>query len=430
MYTTNQATLDQLFAQGKIHLQRAPLFDTFPPPLPPKVDFDRVEGMLLGLAIGDALGRHTEGQSPELRHSTGLEVRDYPKDGGLPTDDTQLAFALLEHLLMSDGLEPDLLAQRFCRDHISGIGTSMRTFIRHYKDEHRPWDEAGAERPSNGALMRIAPILVPHVSNPTPALWADTALAAMLTHNDPASTAACIALVHLLWEALRMTATPTPQWWIDTFCSAMAPLEGPTQYEPRRPHPPSDKGPVSSYVQRHVQEALAANLPVVKACQHWDYHTGTLLMETIPSVIYILCRHAGNPEEAIVRAVNDTRDNDTVAAIVGTVVGALHGKAGLPQRWRDGLKGRQRTIGPDGEIFGLIAQARKRVHQTLKILGRTHGQVGPSCCRSITSGRAPHSRIRRSRSSPSTGAKRLPNWTIERCKRRSNAATWRFEKQS
>jgi ADP-ribosylglycohydrolase len=43
----------------------------------------------------------------------------------------------------------------------------------------------------------------------------------------------------------------------------------------------------------------------------------------VPTVIYILMRHGHDPEEAIVRAVNDTKDNDTVAAIVGAAVGAL-----------------------------------------------------------------------------------------------------------
>jgi len=38
--------------------------------------------------------------------------------------------------------------------------------------------------------------------------------------------------------------------------------------------------------------------------------------------------------------VNDTRDNDTVAAIVGAAVGALHGKSALPARWIRNLLGR------------------------------------------------------------------------------------------
>jgi ADP-ribosyl-[dinitrogen reductase] hydrolase len=38
-------------------------------------------------------------------------------------------------------------------------------------------------------------------------------------------------------------------------------------------------------------------------------------------------------EEAIVRAVDDTTDNETVAAIVGAAVGAVHGRSALPERW-------------------------------------------------------------------------------------------------
>ena len=49
---------------------------------------------------------------------------------------------------------------------------------------------------------------------------------------------------------------------------------------------------------------------------------------------------AGDPEDAIVRAVNDTSDNDTIAAILGAAMGALHGREALPERWMAGLSGR------------------------------------------------------------------------------------------
>lgn len=39
--------------------------------------WERLEGMLLGLAIGDALGNPTEGQTPGERHRRAGEVRDY-----------------------------------------------------------------------------------------------------------------------------------------------------------------------------------------------------------------------------------------------------------------------------------------------------------------------------------------------------------------
>jgi ADP-ribosylglycohydrolase len=74
-------------------------------------------------------------------------------------------------------------------------------------------------------------------------------------------------------------------------------------------------------------------------------------------MLYILMRYGTDPEEAIVRAVNDTRDNDSVAAIVGAAVGALHGRAGLPRRWIDGLSGRTAAT-DDGRMFELLEAAR------------------------------------------------------------------------
>jgi ADP-ribosyl-[dinitrogen reductase] hydrolase len=79
----------------------------------------------------------------------------------------------------------------------------------------------------------------------------------------------------------------------------------------------------------------------------------------VPCVLYILAQHGADAEEAIVRAVNDTKDNDTTAAIVGAAVGMLHGAEALPRRWRDGLTGRTGTD-DDGRMFELIAQAKSR----------------------------------------------------------------------
>jgi ADP-ribosylglycohydrolase len=92
------------------------------------------------------------------------------------------------------------------------------------------------------------------------------------------------------------------------------------------------------------------------ACDGW--HSGAFLLETVPSVLYILGRHGHDPEEAIVRAVNDTVDNDTIAAIVGAAVGALHGKQGLPARWILGLSGRNHGQRRWKKIFEILEKAR------------------------------------------------------------------------
>ena len=80
-----------------------------------------------------------------------------------------------------------------------------------------------------------------------------------------------------------------------------------------------------------------------------------IVMETIPSVLYILARHGNDPEEAIVRAVNDTRDNDTVAAIVGAAVGAPRCAPAAPSLARGPAgadRGRRRRAGARADTEG------------------------------------------------------------------------------
>jgi ADP-ribosylglycohydrolase len=358
--------LDWLFSSKKIRLERSELLDRSPAPLPVDV-WDRVEGMLLGLAVGDSLGNPAEGLTADVRRQHFGEIRDYLFEipgretaVGVPSDDSQLAFWTLEHLIEEGRLEPENLARKFASSRIFGIGQTVFTFLVCFRDEGRPWYESGPESAGNGALMRIAPILVGHVGNPTQLLWSDVTLASMMTHNDAASTSASIALIYIYWQLLQTGETPDPRWWWTTYVEVARKLEGETSYEPRRPGL-NYRGSLWRFVEEQLPRAWEQDCSVEEASNQW--YSGAYLLETVPIVLYILARHAGDPEEAIVRAVNDTMDNDTVGAIVGAAVGALHGKARLPERWILGLLGRTRES-DDGRVFELIQQAFQRFAST------------------------------------------------------------------
>ncbi len=360
----NTALLDELLAQGKIRICDSQLFHKTPPQLPPDFDFAKVEGMLLGAAIGDALGATSEGMSPLDRQKQYGEIRDYIPGRhskyqavGVPTDDTQLTFWTLEQLILDGGLIPDNLARHFCKHHIRGIGLTTREFVSNYKDKHIPWYEAGLDSLGNGALMRIAPIVVPYLENPHPSMYADAVLDTTITHNAFANTATCVAFVDILWSLLSMKSPPEAYWWVETYCSIAENLEGNAQYRPHAFHHTSYKGSLWQFTHKVVTDALRRNLTVLEACNEWG--SGANLFETVPSVLYILARHAENGEAAIIRAVNDTKDNDTVAAIVGAAVGALHGLKCIPARWIQGLTGRTRS-GDDGKVFKLILMAKRK----------------------------------------------------------------------
>lgn len=363
--TPNRQTLENLFCNGSIDLVPGRLFDRDPDSMPDDFDFDRVEGMMLGLVIGEALGMPTERWLPNRRRLTSGEIRDYPQgsQAGAPveliSDDMYLAFSTLEQMIADGGFNPQRLAECFCHRHVFGRGFTVRQFISNYRSG-LPWYQCGPKSSRNGAIVRIAPILIPHLPLATSDLWVDTALAAMITHNDAGSTAACLAWVNLLWSLLRMRAVPEPMWWLSTFCDVMREVEGAACYRVRSGKFFGYEGTIGQFLERHVAEAYDQGLSALDACNQW--HSGVQMIETAPSVVYLLMRYGHDPEEAIVRAVNDTKDNDTIAAMVGAAVGALHGRAGLPARWIERLPlGSRQGDGTAAEtIFELLAAARQR----------------------------------------------------------------------
>jgi ADP-ribosylglycohydrolase len=351
--SSNRQLLEGLAASGGIRVRLGSTFSGMPRELPAGFDFGRIEGMMLGLAIGDALGNTTESCLPSERRVHG-EIRDYVGDRGYPSDDSQLAFWTLEQLAADRGFVPERVARRFSQGHIFGIGRTVRQFLAALKGGS-PWQQCGQHSAGNGALMRIAPVLIPHLRAPSPELWADAALCAMITHNDSVAIASAVAFVALLWELLAIDAPPTPEWWLSRFVAVLRDLECGDSNKARSPQLADFQGPLWNLLEQELPRAHDQNLPVLQACSRW--YSGAYLLETVPCVLYTLMRHGDKPEEAIVRAVNDTWDNDTVAAIVGAAVGALHGRAGLPHRWVEALSGRT-TADDDGRMFELLAAAR------------------------------------------------------------------------
>jgi ADP-ribosyl-[dinitrogen reductase] hydrolase len=356
------AELRQLIDAQQLQLTKEGLDAIAPPKRLSGVTFDRIEGMLLGLAIGDALGNTNESLNPEERRARHGEIRDYVPNPhfagrrvGLPSDDTQMAFWTLEHLLDSGRIVPQQLARIFASREIFGIGSTVSAFVRRFR-EGDEWYEATQRSAGNGALMRIAPVVLPHIGTPSSVLWEDAILAGAITHNDPSSIAACVAFVGILWELVAMPKSPSPEWWLDTYCAGARPVEGNAHLEARTPHF-RFRGPIWRFVDTHVRQALRENLSVRSACDRW--YSGAFLLETVPSALFILARHGHAPEEAIVRAVNDTRDNDTIGAIVGAAVGALHGRSHLPEPWISGLAGRT-ARNDDRRVFDLIQAAKEK----------------------------------------------------------------------
>ena len=117
MTPDNRSVFEQLIGSGRIRVRRGSLFSEQPASLPERFSFSRIEGIMLGLAIGDALGNTSEGMRSEQRRATFGEMRDYlthPRwkdERGYPSDDSQLAFWALEQMLAGGGSDPERAAR-------------------------------------------------------------------------------------------------------------------------------------------------------------------------------------------------------------------------------------------------------------------------------------------------------------------------------
>ena len=227
---SNRELFNQLIEENAIRIKRGAIFDHNLTPKPEDFDFEKVEGMLLGVAIGDSLGIISEGMLISDRNWRFGEIRDYIQNRyvnkaiGFPSDDTQLTFWALEQMVADGGFVPDNVAKRFLNDRIFGLGSSVRKFLQNYCSG-MPWYRSGPESAGNGAIMRISPVLIPHLKTGGTDIWVDTALCAMMTHNDTSSISACIAFVAMLWELFDMNCPPDPQWWLESSSEPLHVLE-------------------------------------------------------------------------------------------------------------------------------------------------------------------------------------------------------------
>ena len=66
-------------------------------------------------------------------------------------------------------------------------------------------------------------------------------------------------------------------------------------------------------------------------------------IEELPIALGLLVASAGDYRTSVLGAVNYGRDSDSIAGMVGGIVGALHGSAAVPQEWVDAVSQASRT---------------------------------------------------------------------------------------
>ena len=257
---------------------------------------DRIKGSLYAFAIGDAMGATTEFMTKDqIKVLFPKGLKDIVGGGwlGLPrgevTDDTEMMMAVAQAYMDAYSMNEEVYLLKCCENftswmnsHPRDVGNTCRTAI--IENGGKPpfiwiassWDRQvrGNRRDlGNGSLMRAL----------VPSLMGDYNGAidqGKLTHNNKTQDSVIKEYAKIVDSLVRGSLRPLE-----------SSLWGNTLNDP------------SGFVLKTYNNAL-----------YWAYHSNTL-------------------EKAIVGAVNDGGDADTIAAITGSLAGARWGFSCIPERW-------------------------------------------------------------------------------------------------
>ena len=287
----------------------------------PIIDNTDAAGCLLGLACGDALGRPLEFRTAEqitaeygtvtnmLAHGT------HNQPAGTITDDTELALCIARSLAENEDFDGADIARRFVEWFDSGpfdYGMMTADALRGLKAGDS-WRDVGQQvwesRPEgqnagNGSVMRCAPYAIRFANDPDRLIKVSKQSSA-ITHADPRCTYGC-AILNLTLRNL-ITGREQP---LDNALERLE-SEAPTELVDALDGLPEAVSPSSLSNSGYVVDTLQASL----------YYGLT----------------ADTAEDAIVMAVNQGNDADTVGAVTGAIAGAQFGADALPERWLNAL---------------------------------------------------------------------------------------------
>lgn len=289
-------------------------------------ELSAIQGCLLGTAVGDSLGLPFEGMTPKrISKLKPLPLKQRFFFGrGMISDDTEHTCFVMQALIESGG-KVEIFRSRLARrlrwwllGLPAGIGlATLRSIIKMWLGI-KPMS-SGVWSAGNGPAMRSAIIGVFAGAN-SELLSSLVSASTSITHRDPkALRGACVVA-----KAAQLNAAGVciqPGQCFEHFSSFIENDE--TLVELIGQAEASAKDNESAAV-------FSQNLGLQKGVTGYIYHT-------LPVVLQIWLRYPRDYRKAMEEVIVCGGDTDTVAAIVGGIVGAGVGLEGIPSAWLNQL---------------------------------------------------------------------------------------------
>ncbi|MEW6348399.1 MAG: ADP-ribosylglycohydrolase family protein [Thermodesulfobacteriota bacterium] len=288
-------------------------------------------GLLVGTAVGDALGLPAEGLSPRrIKRLWGGELHHrFLWKRGMVSDDTEHTVMVCGALLAHPD-DAEAFAQTLARKlklwllaMPAGVGwATLRSILKLWCGVSP--QRSGVVSAGNGPAMRSA-VLGAFFADDSAKMEAFVRASTRLTHSDPRAQTGALAISALTAWAVRDHTQAPPN--CDQLSDLLRPLGGPEDKEWQR----IVDTLVDSQTKTLTVAQFANRLGLSRTgISGYMYHT-------VPAAIYAWVRNYGDFRATVESVIACGGDTDTSGAIAGALSGAVVGVDGIPREWVAGL---------------------------------------------------------------------------------------------
>lgn len=301
----------------------------------PRMAGSPMQGCLLGLMVGDALGLPREGLSPgRARRLFGDQIRHAFLAGrGMISDDTEHA-CFTGQALLAAPRDPDAFARclawklrLWLLGLPAGVGwATLRSILKLWIGF--PPDSSGVESAGNGPAMR-APVIGAFFARDPERLAAFTLASTRMTHRDPRADRGALAVAR---AAAYAVTHPAGAFSTEELLSELDALFPPEDEQARE-----WLGNLRlSLRHRREPERAAKDLGLENGVSGYIYRT-------VPAALWAWLHDPADFRGGLGRIIRLGGDADTAGAICGALLGITAGAGAIPQEWLDGVMEFPRT---------------------------------------------------------------------------------------
>ncbi len=275
---------------------------------------DRIRGIIVGAAVGDALGMPLEFGNAAPAERMIRTMRPGRLPAGSFTDDTEMALALAESLLHNLRLDGDDLAQRFSawyRSNPPDVGIHTANVLQRIS-RGESWQQAvetvqqmNPHNAGNGSLMRCFPVAAA-CWNDLDTLIEQSRLQSQVTHPHEECQTACVFVNVMIFHLIHGS-------------------------EPRQAYQ-------QALDQTELPEGLRTAVLLAPRRKREELRNTGWVRHTLESAVWGLLT-TESFEDALVQVINLGADTDTTGAVTGALAGAAYGLKAIPPDWKNALRG-------------------------------------------------------------------------------------------